>query len=46
MSKRIALCLSGIVGGTKGRDGKGDMVDIDTISNQYNKHNDLMLLNN
>ena len=38
MSKRIALCLSGIVGGTEGRGGKGDMVDIETIHNQYDKH--------
>ena len=29
MSKKIALCLSGLVGGTKGPDGKGDMVDVD-----------------
>ena len=32
--KKIALCLSGIVGGTKGPDGAGDMVDVDIISNQ------------
>ncbi len=36
--KKIALCLSGIVGGTKGPDGAGDMVDVDIISNQYKKH--------
>lgn len=35
---RVALCLSGIVGGLSGKDGKGDMVNIDTISNQYKKH--------
>ena len=35
MSKKIALCLSGLVGGTKGPDGKGDMVDVDIISQQY-----------
>ena len=38
MNKRIALCLSGIVGGTKGPDGVGDLVDMNTIYNQYNKH--------
>ena len=38
MSKRIALCLSGIVGGTGGRNGAGDVVDIQTIYNQYDKH--------
>ena len=38
MSKKIALCLSGLVGGTKGPDGKGDMVDVDIISQQYKKH--------
>ena len=36
--KKTALCLSGIVGGTKGPDGAGDMVDVDIISNQYKKH--------
>ena len=38
MGKRIALCLSGIVGGTGGADGKGDMVDLYKIFNQYKKH--------
>ena len=38
MSKRIALCLSGIVGGTKGPDGSGDLVDMNTIYNQCSKH--------
>ena len=38
MGKRIALCLSGIVGGIDGPDGKGDMVDLHKIFNQYKKH--------
>ena len=38
MNRRVALCLSGIVGGTKGPDGYGDLVDMKTIYNQYNKH--------
>lgn len=38
VSKRIALCLSGIMGGTAGRGGSGDMVDLKTIFNQYKKH--------
>ena len=36
--KRIALCLSGIVGGKGGPNGKGGVVDIKTIFNQYQKH--------
>lgn len=38
MNSRVALCLSGLVGGAGGKDGKGEALDVQTPYERYREH--------